>query len=81
MSDRRKTGNAAFSANDGPITSDLRMSIINAKIALQTGDVESGTMHLNNALKLTEVVNGLETNLPIFHIPTTRKARRMKARR
>lgn len=79
-SDRRQTKNVALPESEGPVSSDLRMSIVNAKIALCDGDVESGTRHLNAALALTEIVNGLETRLPIL-APRVRHARRMRRRK
>lgn len=79
--DRRQTGNMALPEVEGPVTCDLRMSIVNAKIAMQTGDVESGTQHLNNALRLTEIVNGLETKLPVVLPASPRHARKLRRRK
>lgn len=57
----RKTRDAGW-CDGGPLSRDLSQQIIEAKVAVQNGDIEVASAHLNNALVLTEIVSTLESH-------------------
>ncbi len=66
MSETQKMTKDAGWSQGGPLSRDLCQQLIEAKVAVQSGDVVAATTHLNNAISLTESVAGLEAHVNII---------------